>query len=172
MIDINKIVIIINGKGGVGKDAFCEVTSRYYKVKTISSITPIKEIAKANGWNGKKDKKSRKFLSDLKRVFIEYNDLPNKYLLHQYRDFINDKETEILFVHIREADEIQKFKQQIECCCVSLLVENPLIDITYFGNDSDDLVNSMDYDYCFINDIPLSRMETKVVEFVKAIIDS
>ena len=57
-----KIVIIINGKGGAGKDTVCEITSKFFKVRNISAITPIKEIAANFGWNGEKDNKSRKFL--------------------------------------------------------------------------------------------------------------
>lgn len=150
---MKKLVVIINGKGGSGKDTLCEIFGdKYYNAKIISAITPIKEIARANGWNGEKDEKSRKFLSDLKRVFIEYNDLPNKYLLSQYQEFIKDKKTNVLFVHIREASEIKKFKQQIKVACVTLLVKRPSLDSVVIGNDSDDKVDSMEYDYYFVND--------------------
>lgn len=150
---MKKVVIVINGKGGSGKDTLCKIFSnKYYKAKIISAITPIKDIAKANGWNGEKDEKSRKFLSDLKRAFIEYNDLPNRYLLSEYQEFIKDKETKVLFVHIREVDEIKKFKQQINGDCVTLLIKRPSLDSAIIGNDSDDKVDSMEYDYYFVND--------------------
>ena len=70
----DKIVIIINGKGGAGKDTVCDIAAKFYKVEIISAITPIKEIATSFGWRGEKDRRARKFLSDLKRAFIEYND--------------------------------------------------------------------------------------------------
>ena len=57
-----KIVIIINGKGGAGKDTVCEIAARYFNVEIISAITPIKDIARQHGWNGEKDNKARKFL--------------------------------------------------------------------------------------------------------------
>ena len=63
---MNKVVIVINGAGGVGKDTLCELASLHFKVFNVSSITPIKEIASMCGWSGAKDDKSRKFLSDLK----------------------------------------------------------------------------------------------------------
>lgn len=169
---MKKIVIIINGKGGSGKDTLCELAAKHYKVKIISAITPIKDIAKVNGWSGEKDEKSRKFLSDLKRVFIEYNDLPTRYLLSQYQEFSKDKETEILFVHIRETDEINKFKQQIEGACVTLLIKRPLVDSIIIGNDSDDQVDTMDYDYYFVNNKSISHIENEFVEFIKVIINS
>ena len=43
------------------------------KVENISSITPIKDLAKLCGWGGEKNEKSRKFLSDLKQLLIDYN---------------------------------------------------------------------------------------------------
>ena len=105
---MKKLVIVINGSGGVGKDTLCELAAEHYKVKNVSSITPIKEIAALCGWDGKKDDKSRKFLSDLKRLCVEYNDYPTVWAREQYEDFKTGCE-EIMFVHIREPEEIAKF---------------------------------------------------------------
>lgn len=73
-----KAIIVINGRGGVGKDTLCDfVKEKYddtYGVQNISSITRIKEIAKDIGWDGNKDEKGRKFLSDLKKALTEYGD--------------------------------------------------------------------------------------------------
>ena len=33
-----KQVVIINGKGGVGKDFLCDIASKYYKTKVISVV--------------------------------------------------------------------------------------------------------------------------------------
>ena len=85
---MKKTVIVINGRGGVGKDTLCDFARAHFKVKNISSITPIKEIAAQCGWDGKKDNKSRKFLSDLKKLCVEYNDYPTVWALGQYKDFL------------------------------------------------------------------------------------
>ena len=70
---MEKIVVIINGKGGVGKDTLCDALSSKYTVRNVSSITPIKEIAQLGGWQGGKQNKDRKFLADLKKLFKKRN---------------------------------------------------------------------------------------------------
>ena len=162
-----KIVIIINGKGGVGKDTVCEIASKFFKVKNISAITPIKEIAANFGWNGEKDNKSRKFLSDLKRAFIEYNDLPNRYLEKEYHEF-KESDADILFAHIREKDQIDAFKRCVDIKCVTLLVESLRIDSTnqHYGNDSDDNVEKYCYDYCYKNEKPIEILTEDFMSFM------
>lgn len=165
---MDKVVIIINGRGGVGKDTLCEIAAKYFRVKNISSITPIKEIAGNYGWNGEKDSRSRKFLSDLKRAFIEYNDLPTQYLYEQYQIFLKD-ENQILFVHIREKEEIEKLKNLIDQSCYTVLVRRDLKDIGNWGNASDDEVEDYPYDLYYNNDKTLPETERDFAEFLKGL---
>ncbi len=161
-----QLVIIINGRGGVGKDTLCEMAAKHFSVRNISSITPIKEIALQNGWKGDKTKKSRKFLSDLKRLFVEYNDLPTKYLVRQYREFMQGEE-QILFVHIRETEEIDKFKREVSHRCITLLVKRDKMRRGNWGNASDDEVENYAYDFYFQNDKPLPDVEKEFVRFIE-----
>lgn len=165
---MEKIVIIINGVGGVGKDTLCDLAAKYFKVKNVSAITPIKDIAQNYGWNGEKDAKSRKFLSDLKRVFIEYNDLPTKYLYAQYKEFLESK-NEILFVHIREKEEIEKFKRLVKIRCKTLLVNRQNINVEKWGNASDDEVINYQYDLYFDNSRSLSEVEIDFISFLSSL---
>lgn len=166
---MNKIVIIINGNGGVGKDTLCDFAGEFYNVLSISSITPIKEIASKYGWDGQKDSKSRKFLSDLKKVFVEYNDLPFIYLVNEYNKFLNDK-NEILFVHVREAQEIKKFREFVTIPCVTLLVRRKEVDKINWGNESDNNVEKCDYDYYYDNDKKLIEAKQDFKIFIENII--
>ena len=84
---MEKQVFIINGKGGVGKDTVCSCAAQFYRVRNISSITPIVEIARFAGWNGEKTLAARRMLSQLKAVFTEFNDLSFTYCMQQYRAF-------------------------------------------------------------------------------------
>ncbi|MBE6949510.1 MAG: hypothetical protein E7456_06655 [Ruminococcaceae bacterium] len=165
---MKKIAIIINGAGGVGKDTLCDIAARHFKVVNVSSITPIKEIAANYGWNGEKNAKSRKFLSDLKRVFIDYNDLPTNYLYEQYKAFV-DSDNEVYFAHIREGEEIDKLKSLIGEGCVTLLVERQTGN-NEWGNTSDDEVKNYKYDHIFDNNKPLDEVEKDFIAFLKGLL--
>jgi len=163
---MEKITIIINGVGGCGKDTLVEILSSYHKVKNISSITPVKEIASYCGWNGEKTDKARKFLSDLKKLLTEYNEFPMQYLLEQQEEFLASNE-EFLFVHIREPHEIEKFKNASKTTTYTLLVTpREELKAKVYGNKSDDDVNKYDYDFIFANDKPLDIIEQEWVKFV------
>ena len=169
----NKIVIVVNGAGGVGKDTVCEIISKYYKAKNISAIDPIKKIAVYGGWEyGDKSLKARKLLSDIKRAFIEYNDLPLNYLLNEYSEFING-ENEILLVHIREPEEIEKFKKNLtsDCICLTLLITSNKSEGIVFGNASDDGVANYNYDYIYENKTTLDELEKDFMDFFEPIIN-
>lgn len=166
---MEKIVIIINGHGGVGKDTLCDVAAKYFKTEKISSITPVKEIALMCGWDGKKDDKSRKFLSDLKKVICEYNDYPTKYLVQKYEEFLKSS-NEILFVHIREGKEITKFRTQVQVPSITLLIKRSNQGKIQWGNTSDDDVESYDYDAVFDNNLELDDIEPLFIDFLRTVI--
>ena len=163
---MEKTVIVINGAGGVGKDTLCEFAEKHYKVMNISSITPIKEIASMCGWRGEKTDKARKFLSDLKALSIEYNDFPTVWATDKYRQFLTS-DCEIMFVHIREAAEIEKFVKATEGKAKTLLVRGgDRMKKSNYGNASDDEVENYDYDYYFVNDKSLEEAEADFVDFL------
>lgn len=147
----DKLLIVINGKGGVGKDTMVEELAKRWRVRNVSSVDPIKEIARMCGWNGEKDNKSRKFLSDLKRVLIEYNDLPSRYLSSQCDKFATTDE-HIMCIHIREEDQIRSFVSEAKLPCITVLVTRNTHDINrVYGNVSDDMVDQYEYDIEFDN---------------------
>ena len=154
---MNKLVVVINGKGGVGKDTLCRFVADHYKVINVSSIDPIKEIAKLIGWDGTKDNAARKLLSDLKKIATDYNDFPTKYLLEKYAQFLKD-DAEVMFVHIREKEQIAHFVNSVDNKAIALLIRRSELSGTY-GNVSDDNVEDYDYDYIYDNDKPLDEAE-------------
>lgn len=164
---MQKRIYIINGSGGTGKDTVCEITAKLYKVRNISSIKPIVDIAKFAGWNGEKDDKSRRMLARLKEVFTEYNDLSFNYCLKQADEFLLSDE-QIMFVHIREASEIKRFKDKMGSICKTILVRRDIVTAgKTYGNKADDEVENFDYDYIIDNNGSLDKLNAYVSEFFK-----
>ena len=157
-------IIIINGTGGAGKDTFVSFCSEVEKVLNISTVDKVKEAAKILvGWNGEKDEVSRKLLVDLKKLSIEYNDAPTRYILEMANEF-KKTDDKLMFVHIREAEEIEKAKKLLNA--KTLLITNPRVKIIT-SNDSDGKVNEYKYDYYIENDGTLEDLKNKAFRFTK-----
>ena len=148
----------------------CAIAEKHFEVTNVSSIDPIKKIARENGWNGEKDNKSRKFLSDLKKAYTDYNDLPTNFLLDEYRKFTED-DKDILFCHIREPQEIEKFKKAINypSNVKTLLIRRPETDDAVYGNESDDDVDDYDYDIIYENSGTIEEAEASFTRLLKTL---
>lgn len=178
---MNKLAVVINGAGGVGKDTLCDLAAKHFRTVKVSTIDPIKKIAAENGWRGEKTPEARKFLASLKQVFAEYNDLPTEYAVGEYKKFLSDESEngkELFFIHIREGEQIKHFIERAKASqtdadsgcgkIVTLLVRSKRAEESY-GNPSDDEVENFNYDYIFINDLPLSEAESEFVKLIKEI---
>lgn len=161
---MEKKIVIINGSGGVGKDTFVEFCSEFANVKNISSVDKVKEAAKVLvNWNGEKDEKSRKFLSDLKKMSIDYNNYPMVYIKEQANEFKANETEKIMFIHIREISEIEKVKDEVGAKTL-LITSSRVQKITTNSSDA----NVADYNYdCYIsNDGTLEELKEKAKKFV------
>lgn len=169
---MEKAIIVMNGVGGVGKDTLCELAARHFRTVNISSIDPIKQLATQCGWQGEKDNRARRFLSDLKRLCVEYNDYPTAWLMTRYQAFLAG-DAEILFVHIREPEEIEKFVRATGGRARTLLVRGgarfPLGTLPY-GNASDDGVENYRYDLYFENGGTLEEAERGFVSLLSSVL--
>lgn len=160
-------VIVINGSGGCGKDTFVRQFASQNKggIINASTIDPIKAIATQVGWDGTKDEKGRKFLSDLKDLLTEFNDLPLNYIRRAYEEFSD--EGEYMFVHCREPKEIQKLANEFNAITLLITADErvPIID----SNHADNLVKEYNYDYVISNNGTLYELNEKVKEFLHSI---
>ena len=164
---MNKVTVVINGVGGCGKDTLIEMLKDKIKFHNISSITPIKEIAYNCGWDGEKTEKARKFLSDMKKLLTDFNEYPKQYILKEQEKFLSS-ENEILFVHIREPEEIEKFVNASKGKTITLLIKpREELQNKVYGNHSDDDVEKYNYDLTFVNNKPLEEIESEWLDFVK-----
>ncbi len=168
---MKKIAIVINGQGGVGKDTLCELAEENFSIYNVSSITPIKEIAKRFGWSGSKDDKSRKFLADLKALSVEYNDFPTLGLKERYSEFLSG-DAQIMFIHIREPEEIAKFVSATEGEAKTLLIRGgERVRLSAYGNAADDCVENYYYDYYYTNDKPLDVAKKEFTSLLQDILN-
>ena len=165
---INKTKIIINGCGGVGKDTFVDYCRIFANVTNVSSVDKIKEAAKLLGWSDGKTEDDRKFLSDMKVLSTGYNNFPYEYLKQNIAKFMEDKSSNVLFMHIREPEEIDKIKKEFGC--ITVLVQN-INKRRIDSNMADANVCNYEYDYIINNDYDLNRLKEKAIHFICEVID-
>jgi len=164
---LKKNIIIINGSGGCGKDTFVKLIQKHSDtiVMNYSSVNKVKMIAKMAGWNGSKLERDRKFLSDLKLLTSEYNDMPYNDVAEVINLF-KQNDCEYLFLHIREPLEIQKIAKNFNA--ITLLIKNKNIK-TIDSNMADAYVDNYFYDFEINNDDNIEVFEQKAVEFMDSI---
>lgn len=170
---MEKQVFIINGHNGVGKDTFVDMVEGALRnvdislwIENYSSVTRVKEIARKCGWNPEvKTEKDRKFLSDLKLLLTEYNDLPFKDLGYVVEGFLHDgfEKSKMLFLHIREPEEIDKAAKPFNA--KTILVTRDSAEHVV-SNMADKNVFNYDYDIIVENNGTFEELQEKANLFV------
>lgn len=160
-----KPIVILNGRGGVGKDTFANLCNKYCNVYHTSSVATIKEIAKDIGWDGIKDEKGRRLLSDLKDALTRYNDFPMRWLRDDVYKFHNyNNPYDIMFIDIREPDEIEKAKEEFNATTLLIVNKNvPLIE----SNHADMEAENYGYDFIINNNETLDKLEESAKLFIE-----
>ena len=122
------------------------------------------------GWAGEKTDKARRFLSDLKRLTVEYNNYPTVWGKARFDEFMQS-ENEIMFFHIREPEEIKKYVEATDGMAKTLLIRGGARMERRrkegYGNSADDGVENYEYDLYYVNDKPLYAAEKDFVDFLK-----
>lgn len=173
---INKKIFIINGSGGVGKDTFVKLVGKFIDVKNYSSVQPMKDAARLLGWNGGKTEKDRKFLSDLKVLASKYNCYTYyKNILKQIQEFLNDENTLVLFIHMRDPKDIENiidiyndiinFKGDYNPIETILVKRDNIKDIN--SNIADARVNDYKYDFTVLNNGTLLELENVAIDLIE-----
>lgn len=162
-------IIIINGRGRVGKDTFVGLCQcRIPTIENISSIDFVKEIAQAVGWSGQKTERDRAFLSTLKMLLMSYNGAPF-YEVMKRIDLCD--EDAIIFLHVREPEEIERYKKQLLANkerVWTLLIENNRIPAIR-SNASDANINDYAYDMVIENNDTIETLGESAEKFLEII---
>lgn len=167
-------VVIVNGKPGVGKttfeklardilgEAFCE---------SRSTVDKVKEIAAYIGWDGVKDLKSRKLLSDLKDITTEYNDMPIKDIIKyldkwdgELRYYGVGDQPHVFFIDDREPEHIQRLKEKLNA--ITVLIRRPGDEDIETSNHADEKVFEYNYDWTIYNDGDVEDFKNKTQAFL------
>lgn len=158
---VNVKILIINGKGRSGKDEFVNQLEKYVKVKRYSTVDNIKSIAQRYFyWDGQKDNKGRKLLSDLKIASIEYNNQPHEDMIKAIQE-AKKKKYEVFTCMIRDIPEIEKAckDERINKDVVTVLISSNRTEGITYGNVADDNVYNYIYDYYVKNDGTLEDLK-------------
>jgi hypothetical protein len=184
-------VVIINGKPQSGKDTFCKYAQGYCdddesaNTLIISSVDPLKEMLTQLGWDGTKTDKIRDMLMDMKQLWVQNQDGPTMFLFNNILEFHKacTGEDNIVFVHIREPEEIKKLVNALtgfESMGINVI---SLLVIRKGGEDtqnqpaetrkSDDeaLINRYNYDITINNDGDLIKLQELAAEFVDKLLE-
>ena len=175
-------VVICNGKPGSGKTTVQDIAKRLClcnsavwfgnampmptEVDSCSTVDFVKEVAAFCGWNGTKTLENRKFLSDLKDLLTNWDDIPCKKISERVEKLNNSKFIHwILFVDCREPTEIEKLKQRFNA--TTLLVRRLGDEIVETSNHADAEVFNYEYDYTIKNYGTLEDLQMEVVRFLE-----
>jgi len=168
-----KKLIVINGSGTSGKDEVVKISRELVAekkinkliVKSISSIEAVKNSALLFDWDRSKNDKSRRFLSDLKDAWTRYNNGPFNDIKKKV-DILQDKFYWLVYIHIREPDEIEKMVDYYDDV-TTLLIKREGVE--EFNNHADSEVYEYSYDYIIENNGTLDDLKESVECFLKAI---
>lgn len=172
-------VVVCNGKPGVGKSEFqqacyrlCELNGKkngftqdkYLLVDIASTVDFVKGIAYECGWDGTKTLENRKFLSDLKALLTEWNDVPNTIIEDRVKSLSSTYDW-IVFVDCREPVEIQKLKERLNA--TTILIRRESVENSETSNDSDAKVFECDYDLTIYNNSDIIHLEDEARKFIE-----
>lgn len=167
-------MICINGMPKSGKDTFVQMVMELLPggmCKNVSTVDYVKEIATEIGWDGTKTPKNRKFLSDLKDLLAEWNDVPYrkvgmKYSFYErYLEMHNVNLPGLMFVHTREPKEIARFQE--EYGALTVIVRRAAVEEAEQSNHADANVFNFHYDIEIDNNGDLSALRAAARKFVK-----
>ena len=162
---------IINGRPRSGKDTFVNFCLEELGAfgKLISTVDFVKKIATECGWDGTKDLKNRKFLSDLKDLLTNWGDVPYTKTLQEIKLFYYDLEyydvenSGVVFIMSREPEEISRFEKELGA--KSILIRRNAVEFNEQSNHADSEVLNHKYHYIIDNNDTLEELKIKAKEF-------
>ncbi len=167
-------VIVVNGAPECGKTTFEYYCHRIkQEVVILSMIDFVKKIASSCGWDETKTPKNRKFLSDLKDLLENWNDIPYKKLVEQLNIYKFLERTSFggleyfCFVDAREAKDIERLKKDFEVITIYIKRNVAEEKITEQLNHADLEIKNYNYDIIIDNNNTLDSLELSAKSFIE-----
>lgn len=167
-------IYILNGRPGSGKSTFAQDVIKIVTPKfgiELSTVDLVKKIAFDLGWNGEKTLKDRKFLSDLKDLLTDWNDIPVKSVKKSIDKFLwdlrywgIDTSQVAIFINCREPQEIKRLCEELNA--KSILVRRDETNDIEVSNHADEQVFEYDYDIEIVNNGTLEELAFRALDFV------
>lgn len=167
-------IVIVNGRERSGKDTFVNFCLEELKGfgKNISTVDFVKKVAIFCGWDGTKSPKNRKFLSDLKDLLTEWNEVPYNKITEEINIFNimlesydMDPDRGVIFIMCREPEEIQKFVDRLGATTVC--IRRKEAENLEASNHADAEVLNYEYDYYIDNNYTLEDLRKAAINFLK-----
>lgn len=169
-------VVVINGFPRSGKDEFMKQCAEILgnRCDCCSAVDFVKELATHAGWKGNKTPKNRKFLSDLKDLLANWNDIPFKKMEQSLKSFQYEMScyglNGLFFLVSREPDEIKRLQNELGA--KSLLLRRFEVEDNEQSNHADAEVLNYNYDYIIYNNGTIEDLKKAAEEFIEKIFES
>lgn len=167
-------IVIVNGAPRSGKDSFvgfCLDRLKEYGF-AFSTVDYVKDIARECGWNGEKTPKDRKFLSDLKDLLAEWDDVPYQMIRKEIakvrllaEQYNIDHDKFVIFIHCREPEEIQRFVEEYDA--LTVLVRRFEVENLEQSNHADSEIFDYKYDVEVMNNSTLDELRETAKTFLR-----
>ena len=165
MVNMDKLVFIVNGKPRAGKDTFAMILNRYMNVYKYSAVTKVKEIATLCGWGGQKEERDRKFLHELKMLTSEYSDMSYQDVVNEIEKYRNGEiEADVFVVDVREPEEIERLAKEVGA--ITVFIENNNVP-AIMSNAADANVENYEYDFVIRNNGTMKEFEDEIKLFME-----
>lgn len=165
MVNMDKLVFVVNGKPRAGKDTFAMILNRYMDVYKYSSVTKVKEIATLCGWDGQKEERDRKFLHELKMLTSEYSDMSHQDVVNEINKYRNGEiEADVFVVDVREPEDIKRLVEEVGA--ITVFIENNNVP-AITSNAADANVENFEYDFVIPNNGTMKEFEDEIKIFME-----
>lgn len=169
------MIYVVNGSARSGKDTFCSMVSKFMGenyTKVFSTVNYVKKVARDFGWNGEKTPRARKFLSDLKDLLTEWDDIPFKDVQRKSREALEDWDCYgvdsnncAIFIMCREPEEIKKIVRRLGAR--TILVRRKEAEDASTSNHADAEVLNYNYDIEIENNGSLKDLAFEALKFIE-----